>query len=328
MPKGIVTQTFCILLEEAVTIDQVRVVLEEFGESRDVPASESWAFGGPTLIFPTENNTNGTVVVDVVDEQWPDSMGHPDDEPTIYGAWSMGHFGPFTYPGSLDRTRQQCWMWEDGGEEAARHTGFVRIRVGYSFGGENDAPLIPDNYDSVEELNYITSIAAALLDLPAAICYFNPSGETLLDAQLFEEARVYAEQAGLPPLDVWTNIRLFNIDQQWVLMDTVGNEQFEGKDCEACFRSEEYNLQEVNAFLRNLSLLTMNHPEVIEDGMEMPGPNDVPWRMEFANSVCPAPRPVLRWIPVDGAEFPREKLPSDEVEEDSEEDAEEDAEEE
>ncbi|MFT5524660.1 MAG: hypothetical protein ACI9G1_005729 [Pirellulaceae bacterium] len=310
MPKGLVTQSFCILLRKPVSLDLVRAALQRFGDCRDVPAAESWAFGGPSLNYTLEPNSKGSVVVDVVDKPWPDTMGHPDDEPMIFGAWSLGHFGPFTYPGSLERTQEQCWMWEDGTSTAAEHQAFVRVRVGYSFGDNHDAAIMPDDYAALAELNYITTMAAALLSLPGALCYFNPNGETLLDERLFEEGRAYAEQTEIPPLDLWSNVRLYNIDEQWVLMDTVGNEQFEGKDCEACFLTENYDLQEVNAFLRNLSLLSMNHPDAIEEGMDLDGPGRVKWRLELADSACPAPRPVLRWLPVDGSEFPREKLQS------------------
>ncbi|MDJ0847938.1 MAG: hypothetical protein QNK04_06055 [Myxococcota bacterium] len=41
-------------------------------------------------------------------------MGDPQREPLLMGAWSMGHFGPFAYPGGLERAAQQCWGWAPG----------------------------------------------------------------------------------------------------------------------------------------------------------------------------------------------------------------------
>lgn len=45
--------------------------------------------GSVTLSFRPE--VNGQVLVDTVDQPWPDSMGDPQKDPMIFGAWSMGN---------------------------------------------------------------------------------------------------------------------------------------------------------------------------------------------------------------------------------------------
>ncbi|MGL6094821.1 MAG: hypothetical protein ACRC7O_03325 [Fimbriiglobus sp.] len=66
-----------------------------------------------------------------------------------------------------------------------------------------------------------------------ALCYFNPGGEAVRPAAFVTDALRFADAEGVPPLDVWANIRMFKLDDGWTLMDTIGHTQFEnpGRTC-------------------------------------------------------------------------------------------------
>jgi hypothetical protein len=219
----------------------------------------------------------------------------------------MGHFGPFAYPGGLSRAAQQCWAWEPGKAIPDRHTAFIRIRSSYGFGAADDDPIMPQDYESLPELEFVTKLAAALLDLPSALCYFNPNGEILRDQDGLRESLNYGWAHELPPLDVWSNIRLFNVNAEWSLMDTVGNAQLDIPDAEACFHAESYDFSDVDNFLRNVSLYVLRNGEVINSGDTMDGPGGIRWQAtQFDNGICDPPRRVLRWLPTDGRSVPPE----------------------
>ena len=142
MAKGMFTQGVSILLERAVTLDEMETALAGFDVRGRRDGAGDWAFGGPTLIVAYRPDANGMVAVDVVDRPWPDHMGDPDKEPMVFGAWTMGNFGPFAFPDGLARASQQSWTWPEGPAVAERHKAFLRIRSSYAFGaGDDDGVL-------------------------------------------------------------------------------------------------------------------------------------------------------------------------------------------
>lgn len=307
MPKGMFTQGVCVLLQQAVSLDEIAAALSDFEILKRIDASEEWAFSGPSLILAYLPESNGLVSVDLVDRPWPDHMGDANEEFMIFGAWSMGHFGPFAYPGCLERAAQQCWAWEAGETIPGQQQAFIRIRCSYAFGAEDDAPVMPADYEPLPELEFVTKVTAALLELPGALCYFNPNGEVLRDADGVRSSLNYAWSNELPPIDLWSNVRLFNINSQWALMDSVGCGQFDLPDCEAIFHNERYDFTEVDNFLRNVTLYLMDQGEVIKAGDTMDGPGDVRWQAhQRDDGVCDPPRPLLRWVPMDNRELPIE----------------------
>ena len=309
MPKGMFTQGVCILLDRPVALDDIVSALAGFDIRKRIDASESWAFGGPTVIVAWHPESNGLVSVDTVDQRWPDHMGDPQTEPVIFGAWSMGHFGPFAYPGGLQRAAQQCWTWDAGRTIPEENAAFIRVRSSFAFGAADDDPVMPADYDSLPELEFVTKLASALLDLPGALCYFNPNGEVLKDQTGLRESLSFGEEHNLPPIDAWSNIRLFNVNAEWSLMDTVGNAQLDIPDTEACFHSESFDFNAIDSFLRNVSLYVLDNGDVINDGDTMDGPGGIPWQAQQAdNGICDPPRRVLRWLPMDDRRVPDELL--------------------
>lgn len=311
MPMGFYTQTVCVLLRDELSLDQLRPALANYKILKEIPGGSSsgeWAMGGPAYVLEYRMPKNGTVVVDIANHPWPDGMGDPKQETAIFGAWSMGMFGPFTFPGGLQRAMQQCWAWEDGKWLPTQHRGFLRVRSSYVLGGGQDAQIRPDDYDAEEDLEFVTRVAQAVMQLPQALCYFNPNGEVLRDRDMLNESIAYAREVELPTLELWSNIRLFNVDERFSLMDTVGNGQLDLPDFEAVF-SRKYDCGEIDGFLRNLTLYLLNEGNVIQDRDTLDGPGDIKWQAHhFEQGLCDPPRNVLCFVPLDGAAPPDEVL--------------------
>src|SRR5579862_3035689 len=115
------------------TIDDIKSALQEheFEIAKEIPAQQHSCFGGPGAIIPFRPEVNGYVIVDVVNQPWPDGMGDAKTDVMTFGAWSMGQFGPFAFPGGLARARQHAWSWQPGRTVPEGHRGFVRFRTSY-----------------------------------------------------------------------------------------------------------------------------------------------------------------------------------------------------
>lgn len=92
-----------MLFERPVPLDALADALREFEVVNRSDEVTDWAFGGSSLSLAFRPEVNGYVSVDTVDRPWPDHMGDPKTDPMLFGAWSMGHFGPFTFPNGLSR---------------------------------------------------------------------------------------------------------------------------------------------------------------------------------------------------------------------------------
>jgi hypothetical protein len=308
--KGFFTASACVLFEGAVAIEQLEDALTGFEIVKRVPAEVTiLAFGGPTLIVAFRPDINGYAAVDAVDRPWPDHMGDPNTESTLFAAWTTGHLGPFTFPEGLKRARQHSWGWPEGATIVNRHCAFVRIQVSYVFGARDDTPIFPKGYDPLAELEFVTRIALAILRLPGALCYFNPNGEALRDARGLEDALAFARQQDVPPLDIFSNVRLFNVANGWLVMDTVGNGQLglpDLPDVEACMlKDRNYNPQSVDPFLRNTTQYILQRGEIFRDGDTIDGPGDVRWRAwPGRTALISPPRRTIRFFPEDGTKPP------------------------
>ncbi len=314
MVKGLFTQGICVLLERPVELERVEAVLNGFevvgrheGAENEDPAS--------TLILKFRPEVEGHVLVSLSNNPWPDDMGDPDEAPELFVAWSLGQFGPLAFPGCLVRAGEQSWEWEAGQEAAGKHRAHIRVLTSYVLGTDDveddgaDMPLTPTDYDSVGELQYLMKVITPLLELPEAICYFNPAGEVLRDESGLRQGLNHAWVHDMPPIDMWTNIRLFKATDHWTLMDTVGNGQMDQPDMEAVFFSEAYNVADVADFLRNATLFVLRGDEVVEDGDTADGPGGLVWKvLECDDALADPPRPTLRWFPCDDRDVPPELL--------------------
>jgi hypothetical protein len=305
MPKGYFTQCAVILAASAPSIQGISTALGAFPQRGVVTSPASgWMGGAEQLHVDFRTEANGAVLVDVLPSPWPDGMGNPESEPELFGAWGMGFMGPFTFPGGLTRAVQQSWGWDQAAEVVSRHQAFIRIRTTYVVGARDSDPVLPPQYEPLPELTLMTQLAQALLRLPEALCYFNPSGETLHTAATLGETLAFHEAHGLPPLDVWSNVRLFNAGDGWKVMDTVGMDQLDVVNQEAVF-TERYDPTEVANLLRKICFYLMQKGPVIRPKDTMDGPGGVRWQaFPFEKQVVEPPRPVLRWFPLDGTQAP------------------------
>lgn len=311
MIKGFMSQGLMVLTERPFSADVVDGALSGFKVlKRDQAAGEKrWMDGYPSWTIEMRPEVNGFVVVDVIDAPWPDHMGDPKAEPHLFAAWSLGLMGPGTWRGGLARAKQYTGIFGNQKvvEAADQHRAFVRIRSSYLDGkNSKDAPLLPGDYNALEELQFVTSIAAALLRQPGALCFYDPAGETLLDLTTFEHYRKTFADAGLPTILLWTSVRMIRLDDAppWFVADLVGMSQLDMTDMEACFRRGVHDAGEVRAFLGNIATYMLNERKAIESGHTADGPGGK-WRALLVNeSLLPPPRPVLRWFPEDNVAPP------------------------
>ena len=314
MAKGLYTQGMCVLLRKPISIADLQERLNAFElvgrhesmEDDDAPV---------TLVYDFRPEVNGHLLVTPASCLWPDDMGDPDESPERFVAWSLGQYGPLAYPGCLQRAGEQSWGWEQGSDEIQQHHAHIRLLISYVLGVEEaeeddeEVPLVPDDYDALEELTFLTRAVAAVLEMPQAICYFNPGGEVLRDDNGLRQGLNHAWNHDLPPLDMWTNVRLFRATEEWSLMDTVGNGQLDLPDLEAVYLTDKFQPSEVEGFLRSASLYLLQGDEEVEDGDTADGPGQIHWMaMQCPDALSDPPRPTIRWIPQDDSEPPEELL--------------------
>lgn len=302
MPKGLFCQTVCLLTDGTTTLDEVLESLRgsEFVVLRQTTGQKEWHFGGPSLIILYCAETNGTVGIDLLPQSWPDSMGDAKSDLTLFGAWSLGQFGPFTYPQGLARARHYGWMWQEGSDAAARHTGVIRVRMTYVGGSGPDAPVAPKDRSATDELNFLTRLVLTIGACRGVICYFNPNGETLQSMDGIRATLDECEQQKTEPLDLWCNLRYCNIDSEFALLDTVGNGQLDVPDVEAVFSPSEHQPSDIASFLRGITRHVMHSGQVLSVGTQLRGVNgdDDAWVVEQPEtSLMLPPRRVLRVAP-------------------------------
>jgi hypothetical protein len=301
MPKGFFTQTLCVLTSRDVRLPEIAGVLKPWNVVGSTAANADWQLSAASLVVAYRPDVNGKITIDCVNHPWPDAMGDPKQDPTTFGAWSMGYFGPFTYPQGLARAGQHSWSWQPGRTIAAAHTGFIRIRSSYALGNNPNAPLLPKDYQPTPELDFLTKLALAILEVPGTLCYFNPGGEVLRDKAGLQELSDDYKQAKQPPLPVWCNVRFFALNKSWFLMDTVGNRQLDMPDLEVIFPIAEYGPERIDEYLRDVSAYLLDAgASVLRDGdkIDGPGESELSWEiMQLDDSAIDPPRPLFRLIP-------------------------------
>src|SRR5262249_37967609 len=270
--KGFFTQGLAILLREPLSIAEARTFLEGFDIAKENPASENWELRGPSGVIRYRPDVNGYVALDTIGRPWPDGMGDPKADPMLFTSWSTGHFGPFAYPGGLRRALEQAWSWPGAAESVNVHAAFLRLKMSYLFGADRQARVGPENYDPRPELEFLGGVGRALLAHPSAICWFSASGELVLPRSVAEERWASAQKHEVPALNLWTNVRLFNLPDGWLAMDTVGNGQLDAPDLEAIFRKDTFDPGEVDVFLRNVTNYLVESRATIADGDTVAGP--------------------------------------------------------
>lgn len=313
--KRFFTQSACILMDKAPSLDEVARYLTHFQIAGRKSAAQSWAFSEASIIVSFRPEVNGVVVIDVVNRPWPDGVGDAKQDTLVSTAWSMGSFGPFASPGNLERAVQHAWGWDKKKASALvkRHTAFIRIRSSYIFGSKRRDSVVPDDYDVLDELSFVTEIALALSVIPGALCYFNPNGETLCEPSMLSRSVNSYLDGGSLPINIWTNRRIFwfTNELRWIFMDIIGMQQLDQVDLEACFRRDQYDLNNIAHFLLNVALYLLKQGPILKHGdtlnLECGGYTWQVWH--FESSLWEPHRPILRLFPLDGAQVPPALLP-------------------
>lgn len=234
---------------------------------------------------------------------WPDSMGDPKGDPELFAAWSLGMFGPFTFPGNLERAMVHAYEFPAARSLASAHHAFLRVSITQPSRDAGRAVI----YDPLAELQAMTNLARALLDAPGALAYFNPGGEVLADAARIDATNREARAARVSSLPLWVNVRVAHFEQApgWMIMDTIGMGQVDRDDLEAVFPSANAKCGQIAAMLRNAAEYVRERGPVIADGHTMDSAPGHRWVAKTRESgLMPGlVRQVLRWQPV-GAQLP------------------------
>jgi hypothetical protein len=283
--------------EVAQSIAQLQPRQRELGQDK-----QKWMNGNTDLLVAFRPEVKGELAIDVLDEPWPDTMGDPENAADLFAAWSMGSFGPLVYPGNLERAAQQSVSLDDAPALVGKHKGFVRLRTTYVIGAGEDAKIVPQDHDPLEEAMLLITAARLMLELPGAIAYFDPNGEIIATREEMDASVTHAEGAKVPPLDLFNHVRFFRVDEQWSIMDTVGMDRFFLPDLEIVF-SRELDPNNAAGFLRTLCLYMLQRGPVLKDGDTIDGPQGK-LRVKLAKeSLAEPPRPVARLMP-EGAKLP------------------------
>lgn len=296
-----------MLFEKAPTLEAVEEALSGFKHRRahaNVPPG--WMSSGTGLVADLFPSINGRAAIDVFASEWPDGMGDPKSDAMLFGAWTMGFFGPFTFPGNLERAVQHSYEFEAAGRLARAHRAFVRVNASYVFGAGPDAKVSPEGYDALTELEAMTRLGRELLSVPGALVYFNPSGEVLADAERIDGTLGFARGADVSPMPLWSNVRMAHLSDVpgWIVMDTIGMGQLDRDDLEAVFPASGFDPGNVAGFLRNAAEYLRARGPVVKDGNTMDGPGRHWVASMREEGVMPGlGRPVLRWSP-QGVEVP------------------------
>src|SRR5262245_21029159 len=131
MAKGFFTQGVTVLLARAIDVNALTGCLKDFEIARQVEPSDDGWMGGEGVVVAMRPDVNGYVLVDLIEQPWPDEMGDSERAAELFAAWSMGWFGPFVFPGNLERAQAMCFRWPEGKSIAAAHRAFVRIKSSY-----------------------------------------------------------------------------------------------------------------------------------------------------------------------------------------------------
>ncbi len=286
-----------VLFETAPTLASLRWKLESKGYVvAGLEDENQWPeMSGPALMLNWRPEVNGTCIVDITDQPWPDGMGDPEEEAQIFGAWVMGAYCPCTHPGGLERAVQYA-VYPEAEQHAQAHQAFVRVRITYVKGAGQDSKVMPPDYDPQPEVLWLAEVTAALLEMDGALAYFNPGGERLLPKELLEEALDDSRAQNIPPIQALTTVRSIRVDDDWSLTDTVGMAQLDLPDIEMATSNPATDHEEMRLFPINMSIYLLKSGAVMETGHTTDGPNGKLWRTEARDEGCFAPpRQVLHW---------------------------------
>jgi hypothetical protein len=94
----------------------------------------------------------------------------------------------------------------------------------------------------------------------------------------------------------------------WMFMDSIGFDQWDSTDLEACFADGGIPPREVAGFIRNVGEYVRTSGALIHDGDTLDGPGGR-WRSRHSHSLYGLPRHAIRMFP-DGVHLPERLVPT------------------
>jgi len=289
-------QTGVVLFGLPISLDAVASALAaDFPivrrSERDDEASY-WLGGEGTLLVASGPGPNASHTVEVFHRPWPDSMGDPEHDAELFGAWSLRYFGLATFPYALARAAAQPVA------PSAEHVAFVRFSFSYLRGTDDDATVCPPDRDVASELAALASLAERICGLPGALAWFAPNGEVLLEAQS-ARGKLLQQAAGEPMVELWVSTRVVpagnHLLVETVGMGALGLRPMAAFDHQVLLPDLGLEMELVVRFLREVSgaVRLLGSEQVPTESLLGPGGR---WSPEQAESDNPPPREMVRWV--------------------------------
>ncbi|MDB6075460.1 MAG: hypothetical protein JWO89_3100 [Verrucomicrobiaceae bacterium] len=303
--KGLFTQGVAVLFSEPPSLAQLRGLLEDYEITSENPLGTShWETESASFRIACRPEVGGYCLLDIVSRSWPDHLSNSEREPSLYTAWSMGHFGPFASSGSLARAIEHAHRWQHAAQLAPQHLAFVRMRIGYILG--NGQGGLPPEYDSLPELEWLIRLARHVSKHARSLAYFNPNGEVLLTPDDLQKVLDDAAHSEAPPLEAIVNVRLANL-AGWQLVDTIGMGQLDLPDQEIVCPLGVSSSEELSAFLFDAAyhMATTEVPIVTDNSTTGPGGTEWVATRRISSLREPA-RQIIHWTETEGPYEPEE----------------------
>lgn len=300
------SQGIAVLFEQSPDLGSLRNLIERHGfrVTADEDATEWPQMQGACLTLATDFESSAVCWVDICEFPWPDDMGTSGEPTLVTSAHALGAFGPFVYPGALDRALQAPG-YQAAAPASREHQAFVRLRVSHFFntpaGSEDSRPSRPENARPTEELGFLLRAAAALVESPGAIAYFNPNSEMILPLDGLDTILSGSLEHKTYPVEAVCRLRGCPIDDQWSFVDCIGMEQLGMRDHEFAWADATVTRSEQIDFLISLLHYQVDNAVQMATGHTTNGPHETLWRAKERETACMMPpRQVVHWT-IDGA---------------------------
>ncbi len=289
-------QTGVVLFERPVSLEAVASALAPtFPVARRVEREAEgayWLGGEGGVLVGSGPGLDAGVMVEVFHRPWPDSMGDPEHDAELFGAWSLRHFGLATFPYALARAAAQPTA------PSVEHVAFVKLNLSYVFDADEDALVFPPERDVQRELSALAALAERICAMPDALAWFAPNGEVLMSADS-ARSKLREQSAGEPLSELWVSTRVVpagnHLLVETVGMGALGQPPMVAFDHQVLLPDLGLDMELVVRFLREISGATRlsGSEQLPTESMLGPGGR---WSPEPAESDNPPPRDVVRWV--------------------------------